>query len=168
MRGEYLTLFFDTTPMSGSPPLARGILFPVCSLFLLTGITPLARGIQSDLLHDFWILGITPACAGNTSLTYFFCLLLRDHPRLRGEYNKSEVIGFELGGSPPLARGIPICPREIFSCTGITPACAGNTTGACGCTGACGDHPRLRGEYSQKNLSSAPYTGSPPLARGIH
>ena len=52
---------------------------------------------------------------------------MRDHPRLRGEYNRELEGKPPLKGSPPLARGIHN-PSDIYRCSvGITPACAGNT-----------------------------------------
>ena len=68
LRGEYNHIIQIIEIISGSPPLARGILpgspcGPVCP-------------------------GITPACAGNTRCISEICGTGRDHPRLRGEYTK--------------------------------------------------------------------------------
>ena len=70
-------------------------------------------------------------------------------------------------GSPPLARGILSNIGAYAVGTGITPACAGNTSSFVSTARMLGDHPRLRGEYSDKILGSSPSVGSPPLARGI-
>ena len=91
----------------------------------------------------------------------------RDHPRLRGEYGKW-IRGDRMKlGSPPLARGILSNIGAYAVGTGITPACAGNTSSFVSTARMLGDHPRLRGEYSDKILGSSPSVGSPPLARGI-
>ena len=70
-------------------------------------------------------------------------------------------------GSPPLARGIRRISRWGKRSTGITPACAGNTTSGQTVITAVWDHPRLRGEYSALDALNLFGVGSPPLARGI-
>ena len=55
-------------------------------------------------------------------------------------------------GSPPLARGT----AQILSCSrdnsGITPACAGNSSQIMNINDEYEDHPRLRGEQTKKRL----------------
>ena len=109
----------------------------------------------------------TPAYAGNTSDPSSTIPVFRDHPRLRGEYDRLPVPLIVPVGSPPLARGIPQLPSVVAVCPGSTPACAGNT-GMCIRIGSVGrDHPRLRGEYYTASVCSDGIRGSPPLARGI-
>ena len=91
----------------------------------------------------------------------------RDHPRLRGEYTLRNKSSFRCMGSPPLARGIRRISRWGKRSTGITPACAGNTTSGQTVITAVWDHPRLRGEYSALDALNLFGVGSPPLARGI-
>ena len=57
--------------------------------FLLTviGSPPLARGILYPELLEARRTRITPACAGNTIYNNCIRRVLRDHPRLRGEYS---------------------------------------------------------------------------------
>ena len=86
LRGEYLKINAMRLKQQGSPPLARGI-------------------PQADQ-QELSAVGITPACAGNTSSEYGGTDVRRDHPRLRGEYNKWQTQLYPLIGSPPLARGI--------------------------------------------------------------
>ena len=93
--------------------------------------------------------------------------LVRDHPRLRGEYHPLYGDTLLLGGSPPLARGIHFCCDSLTSCNGITPACAGNTSRRPRMESDYRDHPRLRGEYQHERSRPDPSIGSPPLARGI-
>ena len=147
MRGEYNDWNTDKATEQGSPPLARGI-----PLYL------------SDEDKE---MGITPACAGNTTMEATLQLGIRDHPRLRGEYQAQFFPLVAESGSPPLARGIPDVILSIVFLNGITPACAGNTVGAVLEQRYLWDHPRLRGEYTEYNNRKKQQSGSPPLARGI-
>ena len=94
-------------------------------------------------------------------------IVLRDHPRLRGEYNDWNTDKATEQGSPPLARGIPLYLSDEDKEMGITPACAGNTTMEATLQLGIRDHPRLRGEYLVSHGFSGSGKGSPPLARGI-
>ena len=147
MRGEYKRTVVASLLSVGSPPLARGIPFPI--------------------VWNVWTCGITPACAGNTILHRHCLPRLWDHPRLRGEYAYAEAEGICGQGSPPLARGIPLITADLIVHVGITPACAGNTRIEIASALHKRDHPRLRGEYPEKMGNSALLEGSPPLARGI-
>ena len=85
---------------------------------------------------------------------------------MRGEQIFAGSAGFQLSGSPPLARGTArLRGSDVVSC-GIPPACAGNSRAAHQSRGHGGDHPRLRGEQVQHCLALLYHTGSPPLARG--
>ena len=119
----------------------------ICPSLMIGGSPPLARGIPLSTLSYRW--------------------LKWDHPRLRGEYFLSIPINGINGGSPPLARGIPYIWTARHDLSGITPACAGNTSRPSFCSGGKRDHPRLRGEYSLIGPNSWERLGSPPLARGI-
>ena len=147
MRGEYKIDFSGGYGLQGSPPLARGI--------------PAVRAAWSR------IAGITPACAGNTLCVIKAVSVAWDHPRLRGEYGNIAGKWDTRMGSPPLARGIRRISRWGKRSTGITPACAGNTTSGQTVITAVWDHPRLRGEYSALDALNLFGVGSPPLARGI-
>mgnify|MGYP006868508200 CR=1 FL=1 len=92
----------------------------------------------------------------------------RDHPRLRGEYRISPETIKPPIGSPPLARGIPLITTTVLVKRRITPACAGNTYAAESSYLGSQDHPRLRGEYICRRIILFRFSGSPPLARGIH
>ena len=90
---------------------------------------------------------ITPAYAGNTLSTLLKSAIIKDHPRIRGEYFACLFISYVFMGSPPHTRGILFerdCTSFLFR---ITPAYAGNTgrkpSGLC----TNRDHPRIRGEY---------------------
>ena len=94
---------------------------------MILGSPPLARGILSSINSIVSGYGITPACAGNTKFVPVTQIVLRDHPRLRGEYNDWNTDKATEQGSPPLARGIPLYLSDEDKEMGITPACAGNT-----------------------------------------
>ena len=147
LRGEYRELQVSGCPIAGSPPLARGI-----------RISSFQFGMMSR---------ITPACAGNTGFMLYQLLFVGDHPRLRGEYYSQRTERQRQQGSPPLARGIPWDDNVSVASSGITPACAGNTTDCVNCDAVRGDHPRLRGEYLSVYENMLEERGSPPLARGI-
>ena len=146
MRGDHVvSLAVERVPV-GSPPLARGPRDP-------------RRGEDR---HP----GITPACAGTTTLTKGSGVMLKDHPRLRGDHWTYLGILTGLIGSPPLARGPPVVAIGAVMIVGITPACAGTTRYRRSWNGGRRDHPRLRGDHSPRRSSSARLSGSPPLARG--
>ena len=86
LRGEYFVTPMFQPPHTGSPPLARGI--------------------RQSGVGDTCRERITPACAGNTPQSEAETRHIRDHSRLRGEYNSSEMKLSCTPGSPPLARGI--------------------------------------------------------------
>ena len=153
----------------------------------MVGSPPLVRGIQHEYLTISLALRITPARAGNTHSQHPAVTYIQDHPRSRGEYLICSTFVTSCPGSPPLARGIPVCEAGFVLHLGITPARAGNTEGNVLMNQAVEDHPRSRGEYvNVESLGDAfpgsprsrgEYSirlerslrclGSPPLARGI-
>ena len=147
MRGEYKFPKSRMTPLLGSPPLARGV-------------HKLSKYIRK-------LVRITPACAGSTVSIAPRKLPRQDHPRLRGEYNLQLMVESIRLGSPPLARGVPICRSDSQITFRITPACAGSTPVACAKCSISEDHPRLRGEYFICLHGGFRFIGSPPLARGV-
>ncbi len=128
MRGEHLIHSTNVPLRRGSPPHARGA--PSLSL-------------RTEMMS-----GITPACAGSTGRDVDAAIGAWDHPRMRGEHDVLDAEAIPDQGSPPHARGarVPLGDRQLRP--GITPACAGSTTGSSGSTGSSGDHPRMRGEHS--------------------
>ena len=130
LRGEQSSNFDILAAKSGSPPLARGT--------------------ERYALYKSWRLGITPACAGNRCPPPARVMLVRDHPRLRGEQHRPNPWQNTSQGSPPLARGTVDCTPALGEAVGITPACAGNRW----CTRSQArmqkDHPRLRGEQGER------------------
>ena len=110
---------------------------------------------------------ITPACAGSTINRGGEQRENKDHPRLRGEYQARLSRQLLTIGSPPLARGVHLRRFGRQSQIRITPACAGSTMTAKTIMNPAEDHPRLRGEYFQKEILLSLILGSPPLARGV-
>lgn len=95
---------------------------------------------------------ITPTRAGNTLSTHHFSILIKDHPRSRGEYNSPVSESLLISGSPPLTRGILTDDISLIMNMGITPAHAGNTKCTFHKFTWNWDHPRSRGEYLRKVL----------------
>ena len=135
---------------------------PPCAL----GSPPLARGTGSAGLPSRARSGITPACAGNRVIATANSLMLKDHPRLRGEQQSELFDEVITKGSPPLARGTGRFFKPLPLLRRITPACAGNSHGKRKVRYVTWDHPRLRGEQFQFESSTVKGMGSPPLARG--
>ena len=86
---------------------------------------------------------------------------------MRGEYVFAIFEFSAIMGSPPHARGIRLCGIKAGSRSGITPACAGNTSVSHSSGFSHRDHPRMRGEYPETFASPQTHAGSPPHARGI-
>ena len=96
------------------------------------------------------------------------CLLpLTDHPRSRGVYWWDPQASSEVGGSSPLARGLPLRQERMSPQLRIIPARAGFTLQRGGVPVGFGDHPRSRGVYSTRELKVLFASGSSPLARGL-
>ena len=146
LRGEQSPGGYITYPGEGSPPLARGTVLRA--------------------LPQFRLSRITPACAGNSVVITNINGGFWDHPRLRGEQGLPAMPCDKQVGSPPLARGTGRSGSPQCACTGITPACAGNSGRDMPQGGRGGDHPRLRGEQAEMISARTAITGSPPLARG--
>ena len=107
LRGEHKSPRPCAPPPWGSSPLARGTL--VCHLELLR------------------FRGLIPACAGNTQVPIPLRVAWWAHPRLRGEHDTSLMSASTPRGSSPLARGTRGGAARSRPCTGLIPACAGNT-----------------------------------------
>ena len=86
---------------------------------------------------------------------------------MRGEYSWPTFAVNSYPGSPPHARGILRISVRNINKPGITPACAGNTLLHRFPALFHGDHPRMRGEYTEAQYIKLGATGSPPHARGI-
>ena len=110
LHGEYFVAPTENPAPCGTPPLARGILHHP------------ARTMPRP--------GNTPACAGNTGIRSEVSWVLKEHPRLRGEYHERQKMGCPKRGTPPLVRGILLQASCFKDVERNTPACPGNTGGA--------------------------------------
>ena len=69
------------------------------------GSPPRVRGKEQYEHRRLHPLGITPACAGKSDLTFVASFVQRDHPRVCGEKDLTQISGLEAAGSPPRVRG---------------------------------------------------------------
>ena len=128
-RGEYQQKRIKKAVCSGSPPLTRGIRFPVAQSRVTSGFTPAHAGNTEGLGGWNCRHRVHPRSRGE----YFSCSLFRStsgsgvHPRSRGEYRISHTEIMEKSGSPPLTRGILIVRASYPYTIRFTPAHAGNT-----------------------------------------
>ncbi len=107
LRGEHRGDHHSRMPFEESPPLARR-----------------ARdgGFRAFLGH-----GITSACAESTTRADCTRPAYRNHLRLRGEHEMSNVMNSGTRESPPLARRAHVRVRRLDFGQGITSACAEST-----------------------------------------
>ena len=131
------------------------------------GSSPLARGLPSPSRHHTVPAGIIPARAGFTFWPCASTCPAADHPRSRGVYPSSTASGASRTGSSPLARGLRASRLRGLIVGRIIPARAGFTGPHGRSCRRRGDHPRSRGVYLDKRLTSSCTEGSSPLARGL-
>ena len=93
----------------------------------LWGSSPLARGTHVTGLRDVRVAGLIPARAGNTSSTVRVPVMMRAHPRSRGEHEEGDFDLLLKAGSSPLARGTRNLHSDAGPVRGLIPARAGNT-----------------------------------------
>ena len=138
----------------------------VALITLQKGSSPHARGALHFARQTDGLPGIIPACAGSTPAKKPFRVIIRDHPRMRGEHSDAEGARNKPLGSSPHARGAH--PLVIYSLRvlGIIPACAGSTLSGHKWRIAVEDHPRMRGEHLRPSKVVAAVPGSSPHARG--
>ena len=133
----------------------------------LSGSSPLARGLLRLSGDDAGDVGIIPARAGFTFWPCASTCPAADHPRSRGVYPSSTASGASRTGSSPLARGLRASRLRGLIVGRIIPARAGFTGPHGRSCRRRGDHPRSRGVYLDKRLTSSCTEGSSPLARGL-
>ena len=93
----------------------------------MTGSSPLARGLLALLLGILRRGRIIPARAGFTSIVFSVIDDEVDHPRSRGVYPAYFRVTTSGVGSSPLARGLPGNDHTDGGVRGIIPARAGFT-----------------------------------------
>ena len=94
---------------------------------LYAGSSPLARGLRAPQTARGAPSGIIPARAGSTEWNASESLEGKDHPRSRGVYPELLPLHVQVGGSSPLARGLPQVDLKLFLGGRIIPARAGST-----------------------------------------
>ena len=146
MRGEKRFDLNKELSGLGSPPRARGEVYPDDG----TGVD----------------VGITPACAGRSELLFGGRRVVQDHPRVRGEKHPPCLFHHFYKGSPPRARGEAGYQLHPLCLIRITPACAGRRRLIFEDRRYARDHPRVRGEKLGIFASLFAFVGSPPRARG--
>ena len=127
-RGEHKLYTPLGNRWAGPSPLARGARFHPEHPGPLPGDHPLARGAPFRCPEHVFFVGTIPARAGSTSEAVVSSMLVRDHPRSRGEH------ALILGGGGLQRWTIP--------------ARAGSTLPAAAPVDANRDHPRSRGEHT--------------------
>ena len=93
----------------------------------MTGSSPLARGLLKDTRAGLTRRGIIPARAGFTLIPIKYLGYMRDHPRSRGVYARPAMVTRYMYGSSPLARGLPGKRVSKNPVSRIIPARAGFT-----------------------------------------
>ena len=134
---------------------------------MLSGSSPLARGLLAPHRQLPQPARIIPARAGFTCDVPRGVQAIQDHPRSRGVYWVLRGMLCATRGSSPLARGLLPGDKIIVRVRRIIPARAGFTLARPGRVRVTRDHPRSRGVYkhTETRLNSA--DGSSPLARGL-
>ena len=172
-RGVYSVSFDSVIVLTGSSPLARGLLRwcggpgrprrdhprsrgvyarAARRRHRRAGSSPLARGLPRPRGAVARRFRIIPARAGFTGGLGRPRSCPRDHPRSRGVYAVSAAPPNAAKGSSPLARGLRRTKTLEDFRTRIIPARAGFTCGRCRCGPGSGDHPRSRGVYQARRL----------------
>ena len=149
-------------------PRSRGVYATSSpSKSLMSGSSPLARGLLSCLWTNCKICRISPARAGFTATSTWLAVPSPDHPRSRGVYQAGRD-GQTFGvGSSPLARGLHTILINVDPPARIIPARAGFTRKLLPGLRSNWDHPRSRGVYTSSIPRSRIAWGSSPLARGL-
>ena len=149
-------------------PRSRGV-YPIRSGAIeeISGSFPLARGLLSVRSSLVFALRIIPARAGFTKADTIVKDGAVDHPRSRGVYRTTCTSVSEPAGSSPLARGLLVAAGAPAAGYRIIPARAGFTRSPPRPRPPPGDHPRSRGVYSAARSFSRSGSGSSPLARGL-
>ena len=146
--GADLLVSLLKTPCWGSPPRVRSRLD--------ADVEPCFHG------------GITSACAEQTGGLRYIDDLHWDHLRVCG----ADVTGVESDGawdgSPPRVRSRRPCSSRTLRRTGITSACAEQTSSTIVCMSIAGDHLRVCGADATLSTTNFRKVGSPPRVRSRH
>ena len=130
------------------------------------GSSPRARGAFDRPASAVMGAGLIPACAGSIRTRADHTRRTEAHPRVRGEHAMRCVTTSTGAGSSPRAREAFSEPSTQGVITRLIPACAGSIVGPDRRLGACGAHPRVRGEHLAGAFPQIKPLGSSPRARG--
>ena len=121
-----------------------------CRFSLIPGSPPPMRGKAALALAMLAKLRITPAYAGKSLHYRLHHCNNKDHPRLCGEKQLSQLFLCVVQGSPPPMRGKECYFVGALRSDGITPAYAGKSRFPFHHLIRSRDHPRLCGEKTKK------------------
>ena len=113
-----------------------------------------------------WPSWITPAYAGKSKTVLRRMRSIRDHPRVCGEKDSSQMDGCKRLGSPPRMRGKVQGVCDDLAGMGITPAYAGKSIKRDEFARVEWDHPRVCGEKQTPPIRAASGTGITPAYAG--
>ena len=171
----------------GSSPRMRGARLANLALVGLRGIIPAYAGSTEEWCADIdaeWGSsprmrgahrvcdelrkrnGIIPAYAGSTVLLRRHITAPTDHPRVCGEHDLADDMGWAFPGSSPRMRGARRYGRGARPRARIIPAYAGSTPSRRAIWALTQDHPRVCGEHSAMERLVSTETGSSPRMRG--
>ena len=156
----------STSPSQDHPRVCGEQVGAVAEMPRARGSPPRVRGTEDLRRQGGGHRGITPACAGNRWGSSAKSPHSWDHPRVCGEQFLAYPPKQRYKGSPPRVRGTAFPRLGGANCSGITPACAGNSGGLCVLCGRPGDHPRVCGEQVMVRKIAGVVGGSPPRVRG--
>ena len=140
--------------------------YTVAFVILYAGSPPRVRGKVMAFSSSDSAFRITPACAGKRIQNEAEPRKWTDHPRVCGEKMFSISGDVKYPGSPPRVRGKVGFIVLVQTAIGITPACAGKSSGLHRGLMIQRDHPRVCGEKLNLLLQAIGYWGSPPRVRG--
>ena len=130
------------------------------------GSSPLTRGKRDTIWQGISTVGLIPAHAGKTPCWAPPYLVLRAHPRSRGENQVAVVMILSPSGSSPLTRGKRRLLVGHGKRLGLIPAHAGKTSRSLSRSRRRRAHPRSRGENRVVGPPWVGQLGSSPLTRG--
>ena len=139
---------------------------PPAAQRMARGPSPRARGAPRHGVPHVLDAGTIPACAGSTRPARRTSWRAGDHPRVRGEHPPNEYVPKLRRGPSPRARGAPAVPGADPRARGTIPACAGSTRQPPRLPSTGRDHPRVRGEHPDMNVTDVHVEGPSPRARG--
>ena len=130
------------------------------------GSSPLTRGKRCVTPFINFPVRLIPAHAGKTTPSARVNVIVKAHPRSRGENGGAREMTAAAPGSSPLTRGKLWVAGAGEPSEGLIPAHAGKTREGVQVLGKAGAHPRSRGENSHARPRPDWRRGSSPLTRG--